>query len=215
VITDHDDHWVWTVDGARAVFTSRELGNIGLHVGDDPAVVLEHRRRAAALAGLGIERVAGVTQVHGSDVWLDLARGDTLPAAVRWDGGPSPIDADALVSTRPGIALAIGVADCLPIAISWGSAITAIHAGWRSLDAGVIEQTFAVLRRQAGSAASTHVSYAEQRGRHDLFSMLEPMRQAGSRAADASSSTCMSARDAIHGCSRIVATRGSAVAKRC
>jgi YfiH family protein len=154
VITDHDDHWVWTVDGARAVFTSRELGNIGLHVGDDPAVVLEHRRRAAALAGLGIERVAGVTQVHGADVWLDLAHADQLPAAVRWSDQPSPIEADALVSTRPGIALAIGVADCLPIAISWGSAITAIHAGWRSLDAGVIEQALAVLRRQAGSAVA-------------------------------------------------------------
>lgn len=153
-ILDHDDHWIWEVEGARAVFTSRVLGNIGLHVGDDPERVLDNRHRAAALLELPPSDVAGITQVHGADVWLDLSWTEQLPSSVQWDGGPSPIEADALMSTRDGIALAVGVADCLPIAISWGPVIAAIHAGWRSLEAGVIEQALAVLRREAGNAVA-------------------------------------------------------------
>lgn len=153
------DHWSWEGPGARAVFTTREDGvspapwdsrNVGLHVGDDPQRVLENRRRATALLQLEPGQVAGVTQVHGADVWIDLAPAAELPAAVRWDGGPSPIEADALVTTRTDGALAVGVADCLPIALVWGDAVAAIHAGWRSLAGGVIEATMAVLRRAAG-----------------------------------------------------------------
>lgn len=164
VVVDEDDHWVWSAGRARAVFSSREGGvsdapfdslNVGLHVGDEPACVLDNRRRAAALVGLEPAQVAGVTQVHGADVWVDLRGGAELPGDVRWDGGDaSPIEADALVTTRSGVALAVAVADCMPIAIAWGDAIAAIHAGWRSLDGGVIEATLAMLRRAAGSAVA-------------------------------------------------------------
>jgi YfiH family protein len=168
-VTDEDDHWTWTAPGARAVFTTREGGvspapldscNVGLHVGDDPANVLVNRTRVAALLDLEPSQVAGVTQVHGADVWLDLARTDALPVDVRWDGGPSPVEADALVSVRPDVALAVGIADCMPIAIVWGGAIAAIHAGWRSLEGGIVEATLAVLRRTAGNAVATHQPHA-------------------------------------------------------
>ncbi|MCW2926056.1 MAG: hypothetical protein JWM86_24 [Thermoleophilia bacterium] len=160
-VVDEDDHWTWTVPGARAVLTSREGGvsaapfataNVGLHVGDAPERVLENRARAAGLLELRAGDVAGVTQVHGVDVWLDLVRTEVLPPDVRWDAGPSPIEADALVTTRRGVALAVGVADCMPIAIVLGEAIAAIHAGWRSLEGGIVEATLAVLRRAAGSS---------------------------------------------------------------
>lgn len=161
-VEDHDEHWTWRAPGAFAVFTGREGGvspapfdslNVGAHVGDETAHVSENRARAAALVGLPPSAVAGVTQVHGADVWLDLATGDAMPDAVRWDG-PSLVEADALVTARPGVALAVGVADCLPIAICWGGAVAAIHAGWRSLEAGVVEQAIAALRRAAGNAVA-------------------------------------------------------------
>jgi len=162
-VSDEDDHWTWTVPGALAVFTSREGGicpapldslNVGAHVGDDPANVATNRERAAALMGLDAAHVAGVTQVHGADVWLDLVHTDTLSDDVRWDWASARVEADALVSARAGIALAVGVADCMPIAVAWGDAIAAIHAGWRSLEGGVIESTMHVLRRAAGSAVA-------------------------------------------------------------
>ena len=37
--------------------------------------------------------------------------------------------------------LAIHAADCVPILVSNGSEVAAIHAGWRGLVAGVIEAT--------------------------------------------------------------------------
>jgi YfiH family protein len=160
-IEDHDTHWTWDAPGARAVCSTREGGaspspwdsrNVGLHVGDDPERVLVNRAGIADMLGLGAGQVAGVTQVHGTDVWYDLAPDAPLPDAVRWDTGPSPIDADALVTTRRDAALAVGIADCVPIAIAWGDAIAAIHAGWRSLAGGIIEATMPVLRRAAGPA---------------------------------------------------------------
>ncbi len=167
-VVDEDDHWTWTAPGAFAAFSSREGGtseapfdtcNVGLHVGDEPDRVLANRELVARLVGLEAARVAGVTQVHGADVWLDLGTGE-LPESVRWDRGPSPIEADALVTTRLEVALAVGVADCLPIAIAWGEAVAAIHAGWRSLEAGVIEQALRVLRRAAGNAVATSEPHA-------------------------------------------------------
>ncbi|MCW2955890.1 MAG: hypothetical protein JWO69_759 [Thermoleophilia bacterium] len=148
--------WRWQHGDAHALFTSRDHGNVGLHVGDDPTAVAERRAAIAAIAGLAPNHVAGVTQVHGANVWRDLATGDGaadgVSPDVQWGPAPSPIEADALVTGRAGIALAVGVADCMPIALAWGTAIAGIHAGWRSLEAGVIERTFEVLRRAAGAS---------------------------------------------------------------
>ncbi|MCW2923696.1 MAG: laccase protein [Thermoleophilia bacterium] len=150
-IVDHDDWWEWRAPGARAAFTSREVGDVR----SDGAA----RARAAALLDLDPGRVAAISQVHGADVWVDLGTGDGLPAEVRWDARAAaaegdPIEADALITTRPGVALAIVVADCLPIAITWGDAVAAVHAGWRSLDGGVVEAALAALRRRAGSSVA-------------------------------------------------------------
>ncbi|MCZ4495813.1 MAG: hypothetical protein JWM25_396 [Thermoleophilia bacterium] len=146
--------WSWQSGDVHARFTSRDDGNIGLHVGDDAEQVAARRADIAAAAGLTTAAVAGVTQVHGADVWLDLGAGTSVAADVQWGSAPSPIEADALVTTRAGIGLAVGVADCMPIAVAWGSAHAAIHAGWRSLEAGILERTFDVLRRAAGPSVA-------------------------------------------------------------
>lgn len=166
--------WSWSPDaraaGAghgdhpRVLFTSREGGvssgpwdsaNIGAHVGDRVEDVLVNRDRAARLVGFaGAADVLGATQVHGADVWLDLDRGQIDPAS-RWSGaGVAAPEADALVSARPGIALAVGVADCLPVALVLGGAVAVVHAGWRGLERGVLEATLAVLRRAAGPSGA-------------------------------------------------------------
>ena len=62
-------------------------------------------------------------------------------------------EADAAVSERPGAGVGIVTADCVPIllATSSGSAVAAIHAGWRGLAAGVVEQGLAALATRAAS----------------------------------------------------------------
>lgn len=90
-------------------------------------------------------------QVHG----VGVVRGEALRA------GP-PSEADAIVSTTPGVAVGIVTADCVPILVASadGGSVAAIHAGWRGLAAGVIEagigamgQPIGGLRAAVGPAA--------------------------------------------------------------
>jgi YfiH family protein len=153
---------VWNAPGARAVFTLRTDDgvsegawaslNVGDHVGDDWAHVLTNRTRAAARLDLEPEHVAMVRQVHGADVWMQLpgdagALDERMSWASQSAGEEVPV-ADALVTAREGVGLAVVVADCLPIAVSWGRVIAAIHGGWRSLAGGVVEATLHAMRVQ-------------------------------------------------------------------
>lgn len=129
--------------GRTAVFTGRAGGvssgpyaslNLATHVADDAAAVAENRRRAAARLGVPPERVVWMSQVHGREVAVvDGPRADPVPAV------------DALVTTTPGLALAVVVADCAPVLIDAGSAVAAVHAGRRGLELGAVPATLAVL----------------------------------------------------------------------
>jgi len=134
--------------GVRAAFTLRSGGvspppfdslNLGAHVGDEAAAVIENRRRVRAELRLA-EEPAWIEQVHGIEV-LDL----DLEAR-------AGIAADAALTRRAGPVCAVQVADCLPIllAVRDGSAVAAAHAGWRGLAAGVLEATVKKLAAEPG-----------------------------------------------------------------
>lgn len=137
--------------GVRAVFSTRIGGvstgahaslNIGATTGDDPALVRSNRRSLAEDAGFDAARAATMCQVHGARV-LDV---DPVGGA----GGYLALvdgvgEADSLVTSSPGVALAALGADCLPVLV-WdreGRTVAAAHAGWRGLVAGVLEATVA------------------------------------------------------------------------
>ena len=126
--------------GVRAAFTTRLGGvsvapwdsfNLATHVGDNPEHVAANRARLRDLLGLGSEP-AWLNQVHGVEVAGVEAR---LTSAAP--------DADASVTSRPGMACVVMVADCLPVLFTTrdGSRVGAAHAGWRGLASGVLEQT--------------------------------------------------------------------------
>jgi YfiH family protein len=125
--------------GARFAFTDRWGGasavpydslNLGLHVGDDPAAVTGNRRLAAGALGLDPARVVWMNQVHGADVAV---------VAAPWPSGSAP-GADAVVTTVPGLALAVLTADCVPVLLADPEAgvVAAAHAGRPGLVAGVV-----------------------------------------------------------------------------
>src|SRR5579871_318283 len=107
--------------------------NCGRGSGDDAARIDENRRRAAKALGTSSERLCNLYQVHGKDV---------ITAEQCW-GQESLPKADAMVTNRPGIALGILTADCVPVLLADAQAgvIGAAHAGWRGALAGVIEKT--------------------------------------------------------------------------
>ena len=63
------------------------------------------------------------------------------------DGGEIEHEADAAVTSTPGVVLAILTADCLPVLLAAkdGREVGAAHAGWRGLAAGVLEATVAAM----------------------------------------------------------------------
>lgn len=123
---------------AEWVFTDRLAGassgayaelNLGGSVGDDPACVAANRRTVAGM--LDCTGLALVRQVHGRDVALVRAIPDELPAA------------DAVVTDQPGLAIAVQVADCVPVLLAdlAGGRVAAVHAGWRGVVADVVGAT--------------------------------------------------------------------------
>lgn len=92
------------------------------------------------------EALIRVKQVHGNTVRI-LKQGDGDHAA---DERP---DGDAIVSNVAGLALAVMVADCVPILVAdrrMGAA-AAIHAGWRGTCAQVAGVAIEAMRREFGS----------------------------------------------------------------
>jgi hypothetical protein len=127
------------VDGARFAFTDRWGGasavpydslNLGGAVGDDPAAVRANRERAARALGRDADRVVWMNQVHGREV-----------AVVDRPWGERPVPAaDAVVTTRTDLTLAVLTADCVPVLLADPAAgvVAAAHAGRPGLLAGVV-----------------------------------------------------------------------------
>jgi YfiH family protein len=117
---------------------------------DDAVAVAENRRRfAATLAAAPVF----LEQVHGTRVVR-------LEAADAAHGLPPP-RADASISTVPGVACTVLVADCLPVLFATrdGRAVGAAHAGWRGLAGGVLEATVGALREAAHAAPEDIVAW--------------------------------------------------------
>lgn len=124
--------------------------NCGFSSGDEAARVAENRARALRRLDLPADRLRTVRQVHSARV---LVVGEAR-------AGHQPVEADALVTDRPGVALGVVCADCAPVLIADRKAgvIGCAHAGWRGALAGVIEATVLAMtglgaRREAMHAA--------------------------------------------------------------
>jgi hypothetical protein len=142
-------------DGVGAAMSERGGGvsagpfgsfNLGDHVGDDPDAVRENRARWARAIGA---QPVYLRQVHGAAV-VRIGR-----ASLR----AGPLQADAAVTTEPGLACTVLVADCMPVLLAapHGRAVAAAHAGWRGLAAGVVEAALHALC-EAGACAPSEVS---------------------------------------------------------
>ena len=112
--------------------------NLGDHVGDAPDAVAQNRRLAAKALGLDPDQVVYLRQVHGAQV---------VVAREPWPDTEAP-SADAAVTDRPGVALAVMVADCTPVLLADPGAgvVGAAHAGRPGMVAGVVPATVGAMR---------------------------------------------------------------------
>ena len=117
--------------------TDRSDGDLAIH--GEPDALAAHRAAVTDRRWVWLEQVHGalVVEVHTeSDV--DSACGAR---------------ADALVTSRNDVAVAVHSADCATVA-RWSDVgvIGVAHAGWRGLHAGVIESTVAAMRRSGATS---------------------------------------------------------------
>jgi YfiH family protein len=127
--------------GGRALFTERVHGNLSSVGGRDAEHGAGARERLREL--IGLSTIARGYQVHGSTV-----RRLPAPLAVGDPGGDPP-KADGQATSVPRQGVMVLAADCLPVALGCDGAIAAIHAGWRGLLGGVLEEGVGALAELA------------------------------------------------------------------
>lgn len=116
--------------------------NVATHVGDDLTTVMANRARLESDLALPIQFME---QVHGNKV----AKVDNQII--------SPPIADALVTARTGIALAVMVADCIPLLLSSADAVAAVHVGRKGLMNEVALAAIDQMRAYGSSDISANV----------------------------------------------------------
>ncbi len=133
---------LWSAPAAvRALCTTRRGGvstgpyadwNLGRNVGDVPERVERNERR--------LRRAIGGTPIQ----WLNQAHGVEVHRVLR---PGAPVTADAAWTEQAGLALAVAVADCVPVVFCDASASIAgvAHCGWRGTVDGIVEATVAAL----------------------------------------------------------------------
>ena len=141
------------LDGVRHAFFTRQGGvsaglyesrNCGFGSQDEPARVARNRALCASDLGVADDALVTVYQTHSPDVEV---------ASDSWPAEQAP-RADAIVTDRPGLALAILTADCAPVLFADPQArvIGAAHAGWRGALHGVLDNTVAAMTRLGAQA---------------------------------------------------------------
>ncbi|HXR11438.1 MAG TPA: polyphenol oxidase family protein [Gaiellaceae bacterium] len=136
----------WDAPGPYRVAFSTRLGgvsegaftslNLGIRTEDDPACVVENRRRLCEAVGADPDGATMAWQRHGATVTRAESRGVVTPGTV-YD------HCDGLWTDEPGRAMLLLTADCLPVAVvrtEGDPAVAILHIGWRGLVAGIVSE---------------------------------------------------------------------------
>jgi len=118
--------------------------NMGGTVGDEKERVQENRRRGLVAVSLEPASVYDVWQVHGIDV--AIAESPRPPEAPH-------LQADAILTDKPGIALMMRFADCVPIMLHdpLRKVVGIVHAGWVGTVLGTVRYAVAAMEDHFGS----------------------------------------------------------------
>ena len=132
----------WNAPNNVKAFASTRVGgfstgayqglNLGTHVGDDASLVENNRTWLKQQANMPAAPV-WLNQTHSTDIITVLE-----PMA-------SVLDADGAFTTAKGVVCSAMTADCLPVILTDtnGTQVAAVHAGWRGLAGGILENAVA------------------------------------------------------------------------
>ncbi len=135
----HTQHGFFTRQGGHSTGLYDSL-NISVFKENTPHSALRNREEIATFFKLPPESLCFLRQVHG-----------TKPLLISTPYAPlNPPEADALITTTPGLVLGIQTADCVPILLSNRGTplIAGIHGGWKPLIGGIIQNTLRLMKGQ-------------------------------------------------------------------
>jgi hypothetical protein len=135
--------------GARALFSDRSDGNLSSVGGDGRERAAQARARLRER--IGVSALARGYQVHGTHVRWVAAPLEPVDAQPRAGAD----DADGQATALGGTGVIVLAADCVPVALGADGVVAMLHAGWRGLAAGVLEEGVRVLRAHAPAGAIT------------------------------------------------------------
>ncbi len=153
--------------GGHALFTTRAHGNLSSVGGERAEHGLQARERLREQ--LGLRRLLRGFQVHGTAVQrvgpraqvgqASATPGTTRQAKTADEADTMPdttarpdVEADGQATALPSLGALVFTADCLPVALGTGrGAVAMVHAGWRGLAAGVLEEGVRAVRELGGT----------------------------------------------------------------
>ena len=144
-------HGFSTRIGALSTVYGRGDLNLGWTKDDDPELVAGNRRLLLEAVGWGAAgEMVTLRQVHGPRV-LVVAEGEA--ASLVSGEGRAVAEADGLMTSAPGVMLAVQAADCVPVLVAdvRQRVVAAFHAGWRGTAAGIVELGVVKMMAEFGS----------------------------------------------------------------
>ena len=126
--------------GIRAFTTTRDAGTFSLGSSESVNDVMSRWSALQREIWESARRLASLRQVHGTRVLVHTGG---------WEGWlRAGEEADGHIAAEKGIALTIGVADCVPVFIAHPSGVVALlHSGWRGTAARITTEAIAALAR--------------------------------------------------------------------
>jgi polyphenol oxidase len=147
--------------GVSTVYRGNSL-NLGWTKEDDAALVAENRRRFLVdVCGTddGFSLV-GVRQVHSGLVRVVREQDGASEGRLQTAEGKAVLEGDGLITDVPGVLLAVGTADCVPVLVvdAEKRVVGAFHAGWRGTVARIVEHGVAMMTTEYGSRVEDMVA---------------------------------------------------------
>jgi YfiH family protein len=139
----------FTPYGVRAFTTGRAAGSFSTATTEPVREVMARWDALREALRPGGTRLATARQVHGTRV---------VVYSGGWEGWLRGDEADGHVSTDRGTAMAVSIADCVPVFVVHPSGAAALlHAGWRGTAGRIVEQGIAALAHRGVPAAELRV----------------------------------------------------------
>lgn len=134
----------------KHIFSTRDFGNQGLHVGDNREIVLSNRKKLSDELNVDSKTLVAAEQVHGTKVARvfkeNIGRGAL-------DYNDSLKGYDGLITNVPNVPLFAFFADCVPIFLADydKKAIGIVHAGWKGTLGNIAGKSISSMKKEFGS----------------------------------------------------------------